>query len=151
LKGLQYAQTIRKNQPLTGHFGYLYSWYAFKAPEVDSDFVHDKSVDLWSLGAIVYMLLTGHPPFRGNGIELVDAKHTGFFDFDIVVPSRPAQNLVQGLLQVRPSDRFTIEDVLNHEWMIETDDYLESFDLDLALQFLKDWNRVDPNASRLRS
>ena len=53
VRGLQYAQIIRDNQPLTGHFGYLYSWYAFKAPEVDSDFVHDKSVDLWSLGAII--------------------------------------------------------------------------------------------------
>ena len=46
-------QLILENQPLTGHFGYEYSWYAFKAPEVDSEFVHDKSVDLWSLGAII--------------------------------------------------------------------------------------------------
>lgn len=53
LRGLHYAQPIREDQPLTGHFGYLYSWYAFKAPEVDSEFVHDKSVDLWSLGAII--------------------------------------------------------------------------------------------------
>lgn len=52
VRGLQYAQALAKDQPLTGHFGYLYNWYAFKAPEIDSEFFHDKSVDLWSLGAI---------------------------------------------------------------------------------------------------
>jgi hypothetical protein len=51
IRGLQFAQAVADDQPLTGHFGYLYSWYAFKAPEIDSDFYHDKSVDLWSLGA----------------------------------------------------------------------------------------------------
>ena len=53
MKGLNFVQLILENQPLTGHFGYEYSWYAFKAPEVDSEFVHDKSVDLWSLGAFI--------------------------------------------------------------------------------------------------
>ena len=139
LKGLQYAQPIRENQPLTGHFGYLYSWYAFKAPEVDSEFVHDKSVDLWGLGAIMYMLLTGLPPFRGTGMELIEAKHAGLFDFEIVHVSAQAQRLVRGLLQVHPGHRFKIEDVLNHEWMIEADDYLERFDLELAFEGLKDW------------
>jgi serine/threonine protein kinase len=143
LKGLQYAQTIRDNQPLTGQFGHKQSWGAFKAPEIYFEFVHDKSVDLWSLGAIMYMLLTGLTPFQGNGLDLIAAHSTGFVDFDIVAPSPQAQDLVQGLLRVQPSERFTIEDVLNHEWMIEADDYLERFDLDLSLQFLKDWNRVD--------
>jgi serine/threonine protein kinase len=129
---------------LTGHFGYLYSWYAFKAPEVDSDFVHDKSVDLWSLGAIMYMLLTGLPPFRQTGIELVQAKHAGIVEFDgfSSVPTGTAQRLVKGLLQVQPEYRFTIDDVLNHEWMIQDDELLEHHDLSLALDYLKDWRRT---------
>jgi hypothetical protein len=57
VKGLNFAQLILDNQPLTGHFGYEYSWYAFKAPEIDCEFVHDKSVDLWSLGAIICKIL----------------------------------------------------------------------------------------------
>lgn len=168
MKGLNFVQLILENQPLTGHFGYEYSWYAFKAPEVDSEFVHDKSVDLWSLGAImctyqfapfcmifdaflIYfaytrhhtdMLLTGLCPFRGGGLDLMAAKHRGEYDFDVVIPSRPAQDLVRGLLEVDVSLRFTIDQVLNHEWMIEADDYLERFDLDLAKTNLSYWEPV---------
>ena len=142
LRGLRYAQPIVEGVPLTGHFGYLYSWYAFKAPEVDSEFVHDKSVDLWSLGAIMYMLLTGLPPFRGSGMELIEMKHTGLFEFEFVPVSPYAEALVRNLLQVEPAMRYTIDDVLNDRWMIESDDFLEKFDLELAHSGFEDWNDV---------
>lgn len=142
IRGLQYAQPILDNQPLTGHFGFLYSWYAFKAPEIDSEFVHDKSVDLWSLGAIMYMLLTGLPPFRGSGTDLIASKHSGEVDFNIAYVSGAAERLVKGLLRVYPYERYTIEQVLNDEWMVEADDYLSRFDLSLALEGLKDWRRT---------
>jgi len=120
----------------------MYSWYAFKAPEVDSEFVHDKSVDLWSLGAIMYMLLTGLPPFRGTGMDLIEKKHTGMVDFDIVTPSRPAENLVRKLLQVQPEMRYTIDEVLEDRWMIESEEYLERFDLEVAHQGFEYWQDV---------
>jgi hypothetical protein len=79
------------------------------------------------------MLLTGLCPFRGGGLELMASKHAGIYDFDVVIASQPAQKLVRGLLEVDVSLRFTIEQVLDHEWMIEADDYLERFDLELAI------------------
>jgi hypothetical protein len=88
------------------------------------------------------MLLTGICPFRGSGMDLIASKHSGYFDFDVSIPSRPAIELVRGLLQVESVYRFTIDDVLNHEWMIEADDYLERFDLELALVNLKDYDAV---------
>jgi serine/threonine protein kinase len=141
VKGLQYAQAVEEDQPLTGHFGYLYSWYAFKAPEIDSDFFHDESVDLWSLGALIYMSLTALPPFRGDGADLIENKHAGNVVFDMVIPSRSAQKLITGLLQVDPRDRLTIEQVLNSEWMIEADDVLDGYDLALAHSFFQDWSQ----------
>ena len=87
------------------------------------------------------MLLTGLCPFRGGGLELMSAKHRGEYDFDVVIPSRPAQDLVRGLLEVDVSLRFTIDQVLNHEWMIEADEYLERFNLDLAHEQLRDFFR----------
>lgn len=75
-------------------------------------------------------------------MDLIASKHSGFFDFDVFVPSRPAVELVRGLLQVESAYRFTIDDVLNHEWMIEADDYLERFDLELGLENLRDYDAV---------
>ena len=87
-------------------------------------------------------LLTGLPPFRGSGMELIESKHNGHFEFDIAQPSQQAQRLVRGLLQVNPALRYDMDDVLNSEWMIEDDDYLERFDLEVAYNGLMDWQAV---------
>jgi len=142
LKGFHSAQPILDDVPLTGQFGYLYSWYAFTAPEVDVNFIHDKSVDLWSLGSIIYMLLIGFPPFRGSGVDLIEKKHTGILEFDFVSVSRPAEELVRNLLQVQPKMRYTIDEVLNDRWMTESEEYLERFDLEVAHAGFADWRNV---------
>lgn len=147
VRGLQYAQAIAEDTPLTGHFGYLYSWYAFKAPEIDSDFFHDKTVDLWSLGATIYMLLCAVPPFRGDGADLIMNKHDGNVVFDMIRPSDAAQQLIRGLLQVNPENRLTIEQVLDSEWMIDADIVLETFDLGLTHCMMQDWDDRAPSTS----
>jgi len=127
---------------MTGHLNYVYSWYAFKAPELHSEFSHDKSVDLWSLGATLYMLLTGIAPFPGTGMEIIEMKHAGVISFDMVPVSPYAEHLVRKLLQPQPEMRYTIDDVLNDRWMIESDDFLAQFDLGLARNMFKDWKKL---------
>ena len=139
---MRYAQPILQEVPLTGQFGRLYKWYAFKAPEIDKDFFYDKSVDLWSLGVFMYMLLAGVSPFRGTGEELIESKRAGIFYFDLHLPSRLAENLVRHLLQVKPEMRYTIEDVLNDPWMTESEEHLERFDLELAHEGFRVWEDV---------
>jgi len=134
LKGFRHAQPIINGVPLTGNFDLRKIWwlYAYKAPEIERDFAHDKSVDLWGLGVTMYMLLTSMGPFRGEKDALVLNKHTGNLVFDAVIPSRPAQELVEMLLQINPANRPTVEQVLDSEWMIETDDVLERYSLSLT-------------------
>jgi serine/threonine protein kinase len=85
------------------------------------------------------MLLTALPPFRGDGVELIKSKYRGKVMFDVVVPSRASQNLVRALLQPNPKKRFTIDQVLQSEWMTMTDSELLQHDLTLTRSSFKDF------------
>lgn len=52
-----------KNEPLTQELGTIY----YIAPEVFKNNYNEKC-DIWSCGIILYTMLCGHPPFRGNYI-----------------------------------------------------------------------------------
>lgn len=137
VRGLRYAQDfdpLEQDAELTGQLDYNSTWSAFRAPEIDSEFVYNEKVDLWSLGATIYMLLTGSPPFGGGGIDSISMKRESPVRFDSgVLPSVDAQALIRGLLQTDPRRRLTLEEVRQHPWFEEPDeppannDYLPNF------------------------
>ena len=134
---MQYALLIKNNELMTGRVGLRgkqRSHYPYVAPEIDSAFSHDERVDLWSLGAIIYTMLCGVPPFRSR-----KDRDRGTFEFDLVQPSGSAQELVKSLLVVNPSRRLSITDVLDHEWMHRDD--LEEMPLDLTKEIFADYGQ----------
>lgn len=83
---------------------------AFMCPEQARGLNPDHRGDLYSLGAVAYFLLSGHPPFRDeNPIMQVVAHATGnvpdFQEIGVSVPSELA-DIVLKCLKKDPSDRY---------------------------------------------
>ncbi|KXS18820.1 kinase-like protein [Gonapodya prolifera JEL478] len=77
----------------------------YMAPEIISEHVYDRAVDIWSFGVLAYDLLCGHPPFTGNNKKKVmDA----ILKKKLVVPnylSSFAKDLLIKLLRKNPRQR----------------------------------------------
>lgn len=84
---------------------------------------YDKSCDLWSVGVIAYMLLTGCAPFNGNNdSEVYDAVRQGQYHFpsaDWSGTSSEACDFIHRLLQKDQRKRMTVEQALNHPWIVK--------------------------------
>ena len=89
------------------------------APEVLSR-NYTELCDLWSCGVIMYILLTGRPPFNGiNEEEIMKKIKDGTYDMSRYpwgIISDDAKDLIQGLLQVNPKKRYTAKQALEHKW-----------------------------------
>ncbi|XP_048263999.1 ribosomal protein S6 kinase alpha-5 isoform X3 [Bombus terrestris] len=95
----------------------------YAAPEVIGNQGYDQSCDLWSLGAILYSLLSGNPPFGTNSPDLATRIRAGEIDFDSESWSHLSdltKQVVKGLLTVDPSKRLTASDLVNHPWLNES-------------------------------
>ena len=81
---------------------------------------YDEECDLWSIGVIMYIMLTGSPPFNGeDDDEILRAVSIGKYDttMDTYTPlSDNAKNLISRLLTYNPTDRITAEQALSHPW-----------------------------------
>ncbi|KAF6168112.1 hypothetical protein GIB67_011497 [Kingdonia uniflora] len=84
---------------------------------------YGKEIDIWSAGVILYILLSGVPPFWAeteNGI--FDAIIEGEIDFESPPwpsISNSAKDLVRKMLTKDPKKRITSAEVLAHPWIRE--------------------------------
>jgi serine/threonine protein kinase len=88
----------------------------YVAPEVLSGSYDGISADIWSLGIILFVMLSGCHPFDGdsvaelfNRIENLEFKYPSYF-------SKSARALLDKIIVVDPKKRATMEDIKNDPW-----------------------------------
>ena len=93
------------------------------APEIINNKKYDGKCDLWSCGVIMYMMLSGQPPFKGeNDEEIYQAIKNGKYNFDDEkwdTISNDAKDLIKNLLIKDPDKRYSAEKALNHPWIVK--------------------------------
>ncbi|KAJ0256861.1 Serine/threonine-protein kinase PEPKR2 [Hirschfeldia incana] len=111
------AMRIAKGQTLSGLAGSP----AYVAPEVLSESYSEK-VDVWSAGVLLYALLSGVLPFKGDSLDAIfEAIKKVKLDFNSGVwefVSKPARDLLARMLTRDESARITADEVLRHPWIL---------------------------------
>lgn len=112
---------------------------SYMAPEVLSrrEIRYGKPVDLWSLGVMTFVMLSGEYPFQGSSSRLTDAICNGTYEFNAATwdnISPAAKDFVSKLLVVDPTRRATAAEALMHPWIrAATDLNDEDFRQQIAL------------------
>lgn len=86
----------------------------YAAPEVIAQKGYDQSCDLWSLGAILYSMLSGRPPLRSDTLDEIRFDANAWNHL-----SKSVRQVMEGLLTTDPSKRLTVTALVNHPWMAE--------------------------------
>ncbi|CAL8338203.1 unnamed protein product [Merluccius merluccius] len=101
----------------------------YLAPEVVGRQRYGRPVDCWAIGVIMYILLSGNPPFYDDADEEdYDNRDKSLFlkilsgDYEFDSPywddiSDSAKNLVASLLEVDQDQRLTAQEAIGHEWV----------------------------------
>ncbi|KAG4085388.1 putative calmodulin-dependent protein kinase type 1 [Neocallimastix lanati (nom. inval.)] len=106
----------RMLQTVCGTQGYM-------APEIILHKGHGKPVDMWAIGVLTFIILSGYCPFSGETVaeENNNIVHCNY-EFEPAEfwagISENAKDFIRKLLVLDPEKRMTAHEALQHEWII---------------------------------
>ena len=92
------------------------------APEVLANAGYGNECDMWSLGVILFNILSGELPFHGQDTIVIRAIMKADYRFSSPVwhdVSAEARDLVSRLLQINTFLRLTADEALRHPWLLD--------------------------------
>ncbi|GCB60610.1 hypothetical protein scyTo_0012771, partial [Scyliorhinus torazame] len=114
-----FAQEFSPIQPQFSKYGCP----EFVAPEIVSQDPISTATDIWAVGVITFLCLTGSSPFAGENdrATLMNVKEGSFSwderDRDCI--SKDAQNFITRIIRIIPQDRPTASESLQEQWFQE--------------------------------
>ena len=116
----------------------------YMAPEIVGSEMYDFSVDIWSLGILLYELIMGHSPFRSKSkkdrnIMIKIKKHDLVFDKDKNI-SKECIDLINRLLDVNPETRLKIKDIFEHPFILANENKIKNNKISQNKESLDDSN-----------
>jgi len=109
-----YPRRLPRSHSICGSDFYL-------APEVIKQEEYGREIDIWAIGVITYVLLSGSLPFFHNVLHKL---YRQIVERDLNFPESAWKNVSKGaldfilrLLQVRAGDRLTADQALSHPWL----------------------------------
>ena len=94
----------------------------YMSPECAAGERYGLPADVWSIGAIAHVLLTGHVPFHNefyNVLQMYKDRESPLAirgNQNIFQLDRHALNFIERTMQYNPKDRLTIDELLQHAW-----------------------------------
>ncbi|KAK6487729.1 serine/threonine-protein kinase D2-like [Huso huso] len=108
---------------------------AYLAPEVLLNQGYNRSLDMWSVGVIMYVSLSGTFPFNEDE-DINDQIHNAAFMY----PPNPwktisteAIDLINNLLQVKMRKRYSVDKSLSHTWLQDYQTWLDLRELECKM------------------
>jgi len=109
-----YPRRLPRSHSICGSDFYL-------APEVIKQEEYGREIDIWAVGVISYVLLSGSLPFFHNVLHKL---YRQIVERDLSFPEQAWKNVSKGaldyilrMLQVRAGDRLTADQALSHPWL----------------------------------
>ncbi len=143
------AKIFEKGQSQNNYVGSSY----YMAPEVLNRKYNEKC-DIWACGVIMYILLSGKPPFDGiDDNEILDNIRIGQYDissYPFNTLSDECIDLIQKLLTYDYKKRISANDALLHKWFKRKEfinkNKVNTIPKELAIQMInnmKNYNKTD--------
>jgi serum/glucocorticoid-regulated kinase 2 len=121
----------------------------YLAPEIVAGGQHDKAVDWWSLGILLYELTVGIPPFYSQNTDVMYKKiEQGVLRFPPFLTDN-CKSLIVDLLNRNPAERCgsldDVEDIKRHAFFADVD-WDAMFRKEILPDFTPDVQQSDPSA-----
>ena len=112
------SKIIKNSEPMIEQCGTP----AYIAPEILLNKGYEGyGVDIWSAGVVLYAMLSGTVPFKGNNIKdlhdlIIKGEYTPIKDI-----SKEAAHLIKSIFEIDPKKRITTKEILVHPWLVDVD------------------------------